>query len=166
MMDFIGPPLGYLILQKGKDFEAVIRVPNQMPFNKPKGEPDLIRWALKRDGALSERRDSTPKCFSCWPWRTKCYVMRKAVCKELWMARSWEWPWSDSLQENRDPSPMTARNYNLSKPEWSYKRMLSLRWNHSPGQHFNFNVVRPWAVDLPNLYLYSWPMETEIIHLC
>lgn len=42
MMDFIGPPLGYLVLQRGKDFEAVIRVPNQMAFNKLKEEPDLI----------------------------------------------------------------------------------------------------------------------------
>lgn len=43
MMDFIGPQLGHLILQRGNDFEAVIRVSNQMAFNKTRGEPDLIR---------------------------------------------------------------------------------------------------------------------------
>ena len=61
-----------------------------MAFNKLKGEPDLIRWVLKRDSALFERRDSTSKGFSCWPWRTECYVMRRATCKELWMAGMWE----------------------------------------------------------------------------
>lgn len=39
MMDFIGPPLSCLILQRGKDFADVMKVPNQMTFNKQKGEP-------------------------------------------------------------------------------------------------------------------------------
>lgn len=88
------------------------------------------------------------------------FLMEIARYRKWWMAsRSQEWSFSDNLQENGNMSPIDSRKWRLPKPEWAWKTP-SLRWNQSPGWHFDFNLVRPWAEDPGNLCLDSWPLKT------
>lgn len=41
--------------------------------------------------------------------------------------RNWEWSLTDSQQENRDPSPISTRNWILPTYTWVWKKSLSSR---------------------------------------
>lgn len=125
--------LGYSTWQRWRDFAGVSKVSSWLELIQQVvilSRHDLIRWALERDSGGQRG----PPTAMLWEGRT---------------AGTWE----QSLGAESNPEPIAIKKMESSvlkpqgtelcqQPEWTWKRIPSLRWDHSPADSISASETR------------------------